>query len=203
MTAPVLAATNWATNADLIEDVARLGYLKPEDHVLDPTYGRGGWWKKWIPARLVAHDINPDLCYPRGYSIDFRAMPYDDATFDVVAFDPPYKLNGTPTAEVDERYGVHVVAGRAERHQMIRDGIVECLRVLKPGGYLLVKCQDQVNGGKVRWQTIEFTHHAERVGPAVLVDMLHMLGGRPQPEGRSQQHARRNMSTLLVLKKLA
>lgn len=86
---------------------------------------------------------------------------------------------------------------------MIRDGITECLRVLKPGGHLLLKCQDQVNGGKVRWQTIEFAGHAEQAGPAVLVDMLHMLGGRPQPEGRSQQHARRNMSTLLVLRKTA
>lgn len=202
MTSPVLAATAWPTNADMILDVARLGYINPEDQVLDPTYGRGGWWKKWHPVGLVAHDINPALTFG-GQSIDFRDMPYPAGHFDVVAFDPPYKLNGTPTAEIDERYGVHVVASRADRHQLIRDGITECLRVLKPGGILLAKCQDQVNGGKVRWQTIEFTRHAETVGPAVLIDMLHMLGGRPQPEGRSQQHARRNMSTLLVLRKTA
>ena len=92
------------------------------------------------------------------------------------------------------------MASREDRHRLIREGTVECLRVLKRGGFLLLKCQDQVNGGKVRWQTMDFAWHAGLYGGR-LVDMLHMLGGRPQPEGTSQRHARRNMSTLLVLRK--
>ena len=38
--------------------------------------------------------------------------------------------------------------------------------MLVPGGTLLVKCQDQVCGGDVRWQTREFADHAESVGCA-------------------------------------
>lgn len=43
---PVLAATAWKTNADLIVDCARLGYLRKEWITLDPTYGRGLWWAR-------------------------------------------------------------------------------------------------------------------------------------------------------------
>jgi SAM-dependent methyltransferase len=187
----VLAAQPWRTNAELIADCARLGYLQTHWRTLDPTFGRGGFWKKWRPAELVVHDMKLD-------GVDFTDLPHGDASFDAVVFDPPYKLNGTPTRSVDERYGVDVVDTREARHDLIRAGIDECARVLRPGGWLLVKCQDQVNGGKVRWQTREFADHAELKHGMRLVDMLHRLGYRPQPAGRRQVHARRNYSTLLV-----
>lgn len=44
-----------------------------------------------------------------------RLTPWPDRSFQAVAYDPAYKLNGTPTAQKDERYGVHVVATRAGR----------------------------------------------------------------------------------------
>ena len=201
MSTPVMAATAWPTNADMIADCANLGYLRSSDRICDPTWGLGRWWTKWQPAEGNLHgsDIDPAKS-PTGTSIDFRRLHYADATYDAVTFDPPYKLNGTPTATTDARYGVHVIATRAGRMQLILDGITECARVVRAGGYVLAKAQDQVNGGKVRWQTIEIANHARGI-ELELVDMLHMLGHRPQPAGRSQQHARRNLSTLLILQK--
>ena len=38
---PVLAAKAWVENGDLIADVARLGYLRDSDRILDPTWGLG------------------------------------------------------------------------------------------------------------------------------------------------------------------
>jgi hypothetical protein len=194
MTAADIAAIQaFRTNAELIVACRDLHYLRDEWLTLDPTYGEGTFWKLWRPTDLVAHDlITVD-------GVDFRRLPHDDDTFDAITFDPPYKLNGTPTESVDARYGVHTVASRDQRHQPIYDGIDECARVLKPRGYLLLKCMDQVNGGKVRWQTRLFADHAEHKHGMRLVDALLMLGGRPQPAGRRQQHARRNYSTMLVL----
>lgn len=82
---PVLAATEWKSNAHLIEDVARLGHIKTKDATIDVTYGRGVWWKRWKPAHLEAlsREISPEH--------DFRSMPaIADNAFDVVAYDPPY-----------------------------------------------------------------------------------------------------------------
>jgi len=195
---PILAVQAWPTNADLIADCAQLGYLHDDWLTLDPTYGLGRWWSKWRPHRLVASDVDPAKS-PTGTSVDFTDLPHPDGMFDAVAFDPPYKLNGTPTADIDGRYGVHVVRSREDRHRLICDRITECARVLAPRGFLLVKCQDQVNGGRVRWQTDLFTRHAEHLG-LDKVDALHMLAYRPQPDGTRQEHARRNHSTLLVFR---
>ncbi len=204
-TETVLAAHNWPSNAHLIADVARLGYLKSTDRVLDPTWGLGRWWTKWRPHILVGTDLDPEKS-PQGVGLDFRQMPWRDNRFDAVAYDPPYKLNGTATPGVDGRYGVDVYASPKTRHQLIMDGITECARVTRRT--LLVKCQDQVSSGRIWWQTDIFTRHAEGLG-LTKVDRFDMLGtGRPQPartraDGTPsvQQHAYSRPSTLLVFAK--
>ena len=65
-------------------------------------------WRRWVvtPARAVINKANdlgkghPDIRF------DFCHPPFASNTFDVVVYDPPYKLNGKPDADVDERYGV-------------------------------------------------------------------------------------------------
>ncbi|HVC70106.1 MAG TPA: hypothetical protein VNC61_07565 [Acidimicrobiales bacterium] len=194
---PVLAATAWRTNGEMIADVHRLGYVRDTDRILDATYGCGAFWRTWRPRNLVGRDRINDPAW------DYEAMDYPDASFDVTVFDPPYKLNGTPAmGAMDDRYGT-VSGGTSwqDKHAGIKRGIAESLRVVVSGGILLLKCQDQVCSGHVRWQTIEFSQHAMERG-ARLVDMFHFLNGpRPQPAGRHQVHARRNFSTLLILKK--
>lgn len=196
----ILASTAWKLNADMIADVAALGYLKDTDRILDPTWGLGRWWTKWSPlGGIHGSDLDPGKS-PSGVSVDFTDLPHDTGTFDVVAFDPPYKLNGTPTVGVDDRYGVDKVSSSIDRCNLIRCGMTECVRVLKGRGYLLVKCQDQVVSGKVCWQTFEFIAHGFAIG-LELADRLDMLSYRPQPAGRRQIHARRNSSTLLIFRK--
>src|SRR5579862_4447487 len=87
MSSPVLAAYHWQTNGHLIADCHRLGYLLDDDHVLDPTYGRGAWWKVWRPEKLTAHTRAVD-------GSDFRHLPYPDGAFDTIAYDPPYVAKG-------------------------------------------------------------------------------------------------------------
>lgn len=192
----VLAAHTWANNAAMIADVAQLGYL--DGHVLDASYGLGRFWTRWKPEQFTAHDIDPAKA-PDGPA-DFRALDYPDAHFDAVVLDGPYKLNGTPTEAIDAPYGVHVPATRDERMALCVAGIVECARVART--HLLVKCQDQVNGGKVRWQTRIFADIGEECGFR-LVDRFDLLGKhRPQPmEGRRQEHAHGRPSTLLVFRR--
>lgn len=198
MTIP--ATYPWASNASLIAAVARLGYL--DGSVLDVTYGKGSFWKIFRPADFHAHDLRLD-------GVDFRNLPEADDSYDVVVLDGPYKLNGTPSA-ADVRYGVDEPATWQERHALIRAGMDEGARVARKR--LIVKCQDQVCAGHVRWQTIEFTNHMVDKHGAVLVDRFDMTGkvrkqplfgarrkgfiGPPRP--RRQVHAQGRPSTLLV-----
>lgn len=192
----IRAARNWATNGELIADVARLGYLSIDWRILDPTYGLGNWWTIFQPKNLTKHDK-----YVLD-NVDFRKLPYDDNLFDAVALDPPYKLNGTDQGE-GSRYGVAEPMRWQDRMQMIIDGITECDRVLRPGGILLLKCQDQVCSGHVRWQTLDFSNHAIGLG-LDLIDRFDYYGGyREQPmDGRTQRHAHGRGSALLVFQSL-
>lgn len=194
---PIMVAQAWPTNAHLIADVAKLGYL--DGRVLDVTYGLGTFWRRWQPTELVACDINPAKS-PIGHAVDFRNLSeFGKRSFDAVVLDPPYKLNGRSTEKTDERYGVDVPAKWQDRYQLIWDGIVECSQVTRR--YLLLKCMDQVVSGKKRWQTQDFTRTAWMCGMD-LVDRFDMLTAlRPQPEGRRQVHAHSNYSTLLVFER--
>jgi hypothetical protein len=92
----ILAASFWRDNSALIEDAARLSYLKKEWIILDCTFGRGLWWKRWIPDNLITHDIAID-------GIDWRKLPEDDNTFDAIAWDPPYvSVGGRKTTTISE-----------------------------------------------------------------------------------------------------
>ncbi len=196
-----MAIDKYASNADLIVACAELGYLRKEWVTLDPTWGRGTFWQKWEPDLLIGSDIvtfRPSDHYVNRY--DATNLPFCDGEFDAVVIDGPYKLNGTPTAEVDERYGVHEPTSRTDRMVLLARMLTEGARVYNGVGFLLFKCQDQVNGGKVRWQTHVFTNHAATLGLG-LVDRLDILSYRPQPDGTRQVTARRNSSSMLVFKR--
>ena len=197
---PVLAITAWPDNAAMVEDCVRLGYLRATDRVLDPTYGRGTWWKRWRPARLVwcTHD-----------TADFRHLPFAADTFDSAVFDPPYISKGRATKKLgdfDQRYGLAAYAAGtprqspAEVQRIMDDGLTDVVRVVKPGGFVLVKCMDYISGGKL-WQGVYKTvSHALALGCEVQDRFEHLRAPGPQPAGRPQKHARRNHSTLLVLR---
>jgi len=202
----VMAHGQWKTNAELISDVARLGYLKYEWDVLDPTYGKGNFWTIWRPRMLVGSDLHPEKTQI-DRAVDFTDMPWMDETFDAVVFDPPYKMNGTPSLEdMDEAFGVNIPTRWQDRISLIEDGVRECIRVLRPhspysdGGFLLVKCKDQVVSGQKVWQTDIITKVATDAGLRK-VDRFDMPSYMAQPGGTSQVHSRSNTSQLLVFRK--
>lgn len=205
MTDLVFAATNWRSNAEMIEACVQLRYLR-DTPTMDATYGRGIWWKRWQPTELVKHDLKID-------GVNFCLLPEDDETYEQQTYDPPYvSTGGRKTSKLPDfmsRYGL-IEAPRtpAALQQLINVGLTEQHRTLKKGGIQLVKCQDYVSSGKLWIGTHHTIAHALSVGFTV-VDRMEMIGHRrPQParkrkDGKPsvQQHARRNLSTLLVLRK--
>lgn len=218
----VLAAAEWPTNAELIADVARLGYLRDTDHVLDPTYELGVWWQQWRPEKLTAH-------YRAQDGSDFRHLPHPDGAFDAVAFDPPYVCPGgrkTSTIKaMHRRYGMAeggyedpdfrtpdqlqaiINDGLTEMHRLVRRSQFKKMHRNAPNGIVLVKCKDYIWSGQYFPGAHNTLAHALSLG-FVLEDRFEFIGDPgPQPtvnpDGtpREQKHARRNHSTLLVLRK--
>lgn len=194
----IMAIDEWLSNGHLIADCHRLNYIGDLDSVLDPTYGYGVFWSVWKPKGYLFHatDLDPEKSPDNPDGVDFRKLPHDDKSFDVVVYDPPYAFRGTSALDSDEQYGVHINERWQDRWSLIFEGLEECCRVARRR--VLMKCQASVVSGKVRWQDIEAVSVAERCGFGIR-DRFEFLSYREQPKGTSQKHARRNASTLLVL----
>jgi hypothetical protein len=188
----VIAFGDWKTNGEMFVDVARMGYcIGP---VLDLTYGEGGFWTHYQPAELVTNDINPEK---GDHHQDFRHTTWPARSFNTVVFDPPYKLSGTPASgAMDLRFGTDVVRTRNELLALIVGGIAEAARLADV--FVLVKLMDQVNSQEVRWLTDVATLTGLALELRKFDSFILAPGGRKQPAGTTQQHARREHSTLLV-----
>lgn len=159
------------TNDELIAQVAKL-YLKPKMYVLDMTFGRGVFWKNVDLGKLEAFtpvDIEPmegaTITVNGAYvpalfhRYDFRRLPEDwYGLYDIVVLDPPYLHGGaTVKKSISKCYGNAKTqyASHEKILKLYEDGMMEAWRVLKPGGLLWVKCQDEIESGKQRWSHVE------------------------------------------------
>lgn len=67
--------------------------------------------------------------------MDFRAMPFAEGSFKLVAFDPPHLVKAGPKSWLAAKYGKLSADWRGD----LRAGFAECFRVLEPGGVLVFK----------------------------------------------------------------
>lgn len=88
--------------------------------VADRSHGKQG-------TRAVF--IDPDT------RLDFRALPFSDGSFRLVAFDPPHLVRAGATSWLAAKYGKL----SADWREDLRRGFAECFRVLQPGGVLVFK----------------------------------------------------------------
>ena len=84
--------------------------------------------------------INPDV------QLDFRALPFPDGRFKLIAFDPPHLVRAGPRSWLAAKYGKLGTDWRDD----LRQGFAECWRVLAPDGVLVFKWNEtQVKVGEV------------------------------------------------------
>lgn len=197
----MILTTTVGTNAELIAKVAKL-YLASTSRVADVTFGKGAFWKNFKPKHFFPSDINPIGDTVK--KVDFRQLPYDDKSMDVVVLDPPFLHGGgTIKKSIASCYGNN--ASGSWSHKKIIDlylaGMEEAWRVLKPNGYLWVKCQDEIESGKQRRSHIEIYEDAKVIG--FIDDDLFMLVqvGAPAQREQYQLHARKNSSFLWIFRK--
>mgnify|MGYP000887756300 len=67
--------------------------------------------------------------------VDFRALPFPDGMFHLVAFDPPHLVTAGPKSWLAAKYGKLSKDWRDD----LRRGFAECFRVLSTNGTLVFK----------------------------------------------------------------
>lgn len=210
-TTDVVLSAHAAGNAEVFPQVLAL-HVPDGATVADVTYGGGVFWRN-VPAeryRLLATDVET--------GVDCRALPYDDQSLDCVVLDPPYmeglfrreqgQLAGAGTHAHFRRYYStgEATKGGPRWHAAVLDlyfaSAAEAHRVLRRGGVLIVKCQDEVSANTQHLTHVEIITELERNG-FYTKDLFVVV--RPNRPGMSrvqrQVHARKNHSYFLVFTK--
>jgi tRNA G10 N-methylase Trm11 len=144
--------------------------------------------------------------------VDMRSLPYGGGSADMVVIDPPYRYTpdrnirheDTPGhGKVDGLYNLQ--AARLTNTQAVLDlyhaGMAEASRVLKTGGFLVLKCQDTIQDGINIWMHIDLIQKGEELGFACR-DLLVVVTKSPtKTRWDRQRHLRKAHSYFLVLRK--
>jgi hypothetical protein len=194
---PLVGSVIHGSNADLITAVAPL-YLTGS--VLDVTYGRGMWWRRFTPDPFAWHDIALD-------GVDFRALPEADRSWSTVCFDPPYVPRHGPgdapnlrDQDFRDRFGLAESRSSQELAALHAAGMAEVARVADE--WVLVKCCDYVNGRQLHLGHITFRDLAAASGLRPHDLIIHASGTGPGGgQIRDVKRARRAHSYLWVFKK--
>jgi ubiquinone/menaquinone biosynthesis C-methylase UbiE len=140
--------------------------------VLDACCGSRMFWFDKSDDRALFNDIRKEshtLCDGRGLEInpdtqyDFTNLGFKDNQFNLVVFDPPHLKNVGDEAYMAKKYGKLT----GDWHEMLKEGFKECFRVLKPGGTLIFKWnEDQIKVKEILSLTEEKPLFGHRSGKA-------------------------------------
>jgi hypothetical protein len=148
MTAQRLYSVSTGTNAQTVADILRV--LFPDARtVLDMTYGKGRFWSPKHPAPVTVTGLDLDPSRARDVVGDFRALTFEDDSYDVDIFDPPYQWDmgrGKPSV-MGARFGTY--SSEAEARASIQQGCREAWRTARLG--IVVKVQDHIHAQRAHW----------------------------------------------------
>lgn len=172
-------------------------YIPRGSRVADVTYNKGKFWKfvdrsEWD---LLASDLEPLEDWIT--EADLQDLPYEDSSLDAVILDPPYAHSSTaPMKEsIASMYNNNsVTEGSRQVHDLYLNGMIEARRILKTGGVLVVKCQDEIESGKQRWNHVRILHQAEDLGYYAKDLAVLVQKGKPPQRHPYQKHLRKNHS---------
>jgi tRNA G10 N-methylase Trm11 len=189
---PTLTAIT-GTNADLLPQI--LGLYVPEGSVVaDATYGKGVFWRHVDTSK---YDLRPtDLMT----GVDFRRMPYEDASLDALVLDPPYMHGGTGIKNIINDCYQNNNTSHESVLRLYAGGLLEAARALRQNGILILKCQDEIESGKQRLSHVELVALLQFLGFEI-VDMFVLVQSTiPAMRETYQKHARKNHSYAIVAK---
>ena len=161
------------------------------------TYGKGAFWKNVDTSK---YDFRPSDILT---GTDFCDLPYEAYSTDALLLDPPYmhgpygSTKHAYTQNLDDAY--HNNNGSHESViRLYAGGIREAARVLRKGGIIIIKCQDETVSGKQRLSHVEIINLLESFGFEFIDLFVLLQSGTPCLQVKEQKSARKNHSYALI-----
>ncbi len=159
---PVKSVYN--SNYDTIKNIMTLYNIEQFD--LDCTYSKGAFWKD-LPSPKYKSDL-----YPSNSTVieaSSENLPFEDGSMKSIMYDPPFVIAGKTYK--DNKEGSSIMAKRFEGYNTYNDLTVnyfntlkELYRICEKGGYVVMKCQDTVSGGKNHFSHCLIMNMAMEIG---------------------------------------
>jgi hypothetical protein len=214
-------------NEDIFPEILDL-HVPIGSKIADVTFGKGVFWNKVnlenytvLPSDISLkaevlqkwQRLNPKT------QVDCRYLPYKNDELDCVVLDPPYmesfyredkaQIGGQGTHHAfrqaySSNLGVEISEGKWHESvfKMYEKAGKEAFRVLKDGGLLIVKCQDEVSANKQRLTHVEIITGYESIGFYTKDLFIVVRNNRPVVSRVVKQvHARKNHSYFLIFLK--
>lgn len=197
---PALIKAHSFSQREILESIMRL-HTGPIE--ADVTFGRGGLWRGLARPRLC-FDLNPVAGGTPAAPVipgDVRRLPVKSGSLASAVFDPPFMVTTGPGARIKDRFGT-IGKNIEELWQFYFLALHELHRVIQPGGWLVVKCQDVVNSGRNHWSSCVLREQAESLGFRTVDRFVLLATMRLTPKTQQRQvHARKYHCFFWVFRK--
>jgi hypothetical protein len=138
----------YTSNYDAITNIMHLYNIERFD--LDCTYSKGSFWKD-LPGPVYKTDLIP--ANDTVVEANSENLPFEDGSMRTIMYDPPFVVAGS--SYKNNKEGSSIIAKRFEGYTNYKEltenyynTLKELYRVCQKGGYVVMKCQDTVSGGK-------------------------------------------------------
>lgn len=200
-----LVKSVYSSNIEAIRNIMDLYDIERFD--LDCTYSTGAFWKN-LPAPVHKTDL-----FPMNDTIiqaNSENLPFEDGSMKSIMYDPPFVITG-PTYKTNKE-GSSIIAKRFEGYPNFEElksnyyyTLKELYRVCAKGGFVVMKCQDTVSGGKQHFSHVMIMNMAYHIGfyPKDMFILhnkvrLNSFGAK----WSKQQHARKYHSYFWIFEKI-
>lgn len=154
------------SNLETIQSIMRLYKIDRFD--LDCTYSKGNFWKG-LPNPVHKTDLYPH--YDNVTQSDSEDLPFEDSSMNSIMYDPPFVIVGSGKGHRKNGPGSSIIAKRFEGYGTYDDlklnyynTLKELFRITNDGGFVVMKCQDTVSGGKNHFSHVMVMNMAYEIG---------------------------------------
>ncbi len=202
--APLNSVWYGEDDAELIEQLLSFYPHREPKLILDATVNGGRFWRgsgRPVIGLDIAPQHGPAVC------ADNTAMPFRDATFDVIVYDPPHIPNQgrDRSKDFNIRFGLGARSPKEHGYSFSHTYpafMAEARRVLVDDGVLLCKITDYVHNHRYQWAHVDLIGAGQDVGFTACDCIIKVRKGPIiDPKWKVAHHTRRQHCYWLVFRK--